>query len=281
MLGKIALLASELGQTTGAIGVGIGGSRALGLNCRDSDWDLVLVFDQEKTLSPNELGRFLRPFCDPGSLQVLGKYLSGTCGGDKFEIFQKSTPSILNENARAKRGEFGWKVDPLLPHGDLSTRLLSHIQTLKIVWQLNNELDNLQRKLLPFPQKLQSSLSEYFCTRAAASLFHLQKLRAEPRTFEAIGCFSAFVAYTSIVICAANSLYPLIEKGRDAIIESLPIKPRDYSFQLFQVLELIRINDLPSAIKVLGGILGELKEIIMSSPESVNKPQPEHAKLLI
>lgn len=262
MLSNIALLASELGRTTGAIGVGIGGSRALGLNRCDSDWDLVLIFEQERTVPPTELRRVLQPFCDPGSLQILGRYLTGACRGEKIEIFQKSTPTIRTELERARRGEFGWKVAPLFAHGDLSTRLLSHIQMMKIAWQRNNELSKLQESLLPFPQELRKSLSEYFCTRAAECLFHLRKLRAEPRMFEAISCFSAFVAYTSIAIYAVNCLYPVLEKGRDAILQTLSTKPGDYSSRLLRSFELIQTNDMSSAIEILDRVLSELKGIM-------------------
>ena len=261
MFGNIAVLASELGRATGAIGVGIGGSRALGLNEYNSDWDLVLVFDQEREFSPNELRGVLQPFCDPGSLQILGRYLSGACRGETFEIFQKSVPPIRNEFERAQKGKFGWRVAPLFSHGDLSTRLLSHIQCMKIAWQRNSELEKLQESLSPFPQELRKSLSEYFCIRAAECLFHLRKLRAEPRVFEAISCFSAFVAYASIVICATNNLYPIIEKGRDAFIETLPIKPEKYSSRLLRSFELIRANDVLGAINILDRVLSEINRI--------------------
>ena len=259
---SITVLASELGRATGAIGVGIGGSRALGLDQLNSDWDLVLVFGHENFKDPLQLRAILEPLSESGSINVFGNYLSGACRGAPFEIFQKSNLAVLNEFRKAQRGEFGWKASPLFPHGDISTRLLSHIKYMNIAWQRDLGLTKLQESIEPFPKELRKSLCEFFCQRAAECIISLRRFGHHSGMYEAIGLLSAFVAHTSIILCAAHDLYPVIEKGRDAFVKSLPRTPTGYFSGLTQGFELIQNGDWFKSANNLEQVLADLRILV-------------------
>lgn len=270
MAGRLAPLIGSLREIPGVEGIGVGGSRALKASSLDSDWDLVIFRDEGRPIDSGSVYKAIFQVCAPGTLKRSGSYISGISQDQTFEIFQKDLKSIQIEIEASRLGKFGWGISPLFPHGDITTRTITHIRFLDILWQKDSKLTNLQNMALPFPEPLGRSLTEFFLNRAGACIIQAQKVLASGITAELAGYISAVAFYFGIAICAINRQYPVIEKGWWSFVERQVTKPPAYSVRLQECFEKSFSGEPANAIGTLISLLSEIRGLnSFSAPRSI------------
>lgn len=253
-------LIKALAAIEGVLGVGLGGSRGFGAADPDSDYDFVLFRDGGELITAESIQAAIQPFADPGSMQASGDFVRAETQGTKIEVFQKDLAIIRREIEMAEAGKFRWTTNPLFPHGDLSTRLISHLIFTEICFEKKSAVTALQAKATPLPLALKNSLVRHFIRQASYSLKHAEKVRKKEDLQNLVALVSGFIYFTNIVIFSLNNMYPILEKGAARIIPTLSCCPPEYeslSHRLFDAAikgDLAGLKQLmTSHLKTLAG----------------------------
>lgn len=252
-------LARALAAIDGVMAVGLGGSRGLGIADEHSDYDFVLFRDGGEPVDAGRIGAAIKPFVDRADLQVSGNFVQTQVQGRKLEVFQNDLAVIAREIGMAQAGKFRWTVHPLLPHGDLSTRSISHLVFTDICHENNSVIRTLRAKALPFPFPLKNSLVRHFIRQSSYLMTHAGKVRKAEDVQNLIALISGFVYFVNIVIFSLNDMYPVLEKGAARLIPTLAYCPKDYESMVRGLFQAALDGDLKSINRVMAGVIGELE----------------------
>ncbi len=229
-------LYEQLMTLTGVQAVGLGGSRGLGLAGRESDYDVVMFYRREKRLPATDLFNLIQAQCPAvENLTARGELVSGLIEGRKFELFQKPLQQVEMEINLAREGKFRWVVRPLFPHGDISTRTISHVVYLELCSERERAISRLREQAMPMPKALVRSLVKTFLNQASLSIIHAKKIRKKEDLQHLIGLCSHVVFSLNIALFAVNGRYPVIEKGTAALISRLQQVPENYVLKVREI----------------------------------------------
>ncbi len=243
-------------------GLGLGGSRGLGIADANSDYDFVLYRNGGEPIGPKLIVDTITRFAEAGSIKDEAGFVRLQLDGKKIDIFQKDLLLVENEINLAKTGKFHWSIRQLFPHGDLSTCQISHITHLELCAEKNQCISNLRKLADPFPLLLMHSLIKTFMTQASITLIHASKIK-KARDFQPlIALCSAFFFHANIVIFAANKTYPVLERGANELISKLPKHPENYNQRMLSIFQACLNGNLELAISDLHNIKNELQIII-------------------
>jgi hypothetical protein len=157
----IEQLIRSLSEFEGIEGIVLGGSRGIGLGNDHSDYDIA-IYHPGKRIQDDILVKLFPKSVKIESSQVL---ISGRLGELKFELFQKNLVKIEQEITNNVEGKFKWQLSPLLPFGDLSYRIVSHLTNSKILFDRNKRLLKNTKRITPIPPLLKKSIINYFFTQ--------------------------------------------------------------------------------------------------------------------
>ena len=267
-------LARALAAIDGVMAVGLGGSRGLGIADEGSDYDFVLFRDGGEAIGARRIVDAIRPLLGRAELQISGNFVQTQMRGRKIEIFQNDLAAIAREIAMAQAGKFRWTVHPLLPHGDLSTRSISHLISAEICHEKESAIRILREKALPFPFPLKNSLIRYFIKHSSYLMTHAGKVRRPEDLQNLIALISGFVYSVNIVIFSLNDMYPVLEKGAARVIPSLSYCPKDYGSVVRSLFQAGLEGDLGEIRRRMGGLMGELEGRARVALENNKKASP-------
>lgn len=254
-------LVEALAGIEGVCGLGLGGSRSRGLANATSDYDLVLYREGGDPIAAAAIGKALSPLAEQIIYPKRGNFIQAEVAGDKMEVFQTDLSLVSREVDMAIQGKFRWFVRPLFPHGDLSTRQLTHLVTNFILQEHGGVVSALKARALPFPKPLKNSLLRFFLEQASYSVIHAGKVRSSGDLHYLMSQVSAFIYSVNIVIFAINDSYPTIEKGGERLLLGLPKLPAGYA-ELSRVLfSSVLANDMLALTSRMKSVLGELEQM--------------------
>lgn len=238
-----------LSSIQGVVGVGLGGSRGLGIADESSDYDFVLFRNGGDPINSGEI------------LKAVQKHEELSANSHKIEVFEKDLHQVTKEIELAKQGKFIWSTRQLFPHGDLSTNQISHIMYLYICAERDHSITRLRQQAEPFPDKLQHSLVKFFLSQARITLIHATKIRKKEDLQYLVSLCSSFVFFTNIVLFALNNRYPVIEKGGASLAFKLPITIYHYQLRIPFLFTHICNGNYGLVVAELTALFEELKAL--------------------
>ena len=222
-------LAETLLRLDGVVGVGLGGSRGLGIADARSDYDFVVFRQGGEQVPARAIGKAIEALVGKIVYPQKGNFIQAEADGHKLEVFQADLAAMSHEIGMARQGKFRWVIRPLFPHGDLSTRLVSHLVFLEVLGEKDEALSSLRAQALPFPHSLKNSLVRYFLEQASYARIHAAKVRSGKDFQYLMALVSGFVYFTHIVVFALNDTYPVLEKGGERFMATLKQLPPAYA----------------------------------------------------
>ncbi|MFI5613648.1 nucleotidyltransferase domain-containing protein [Amycolatopsis sp. NPDC051903] len=161
-------VADELMALPHVVAVALGGSRALGTDRPDSDWDVAVYY--RGPFDPAEL----RALGHPGVVSELGEWGGGvfnggawlTVDGRPVDVHYRDLASVEHELAEARAGRFHW--EPLTFH-------LAGIPSYLVVAEL--AINRVLRGTLPrpeFPEPLRTTAPRFWRAAAERTLGYAQ-----------------------------------------------------------------------------------------------------------
>jgi len=252
-------LARALAAIGGVAAVGLGGSRGLGIADESSDYDFVIFRDGGEPVDAEAIGAAIKPFVDQADLQASGNFVQAQVQGRKIEVFQNDLALIAREIGMAQAGKFRWTIHPLLPHGDLSTRSISHLVFTEIRHENNSVIRTLRAKALPFPFPLKNSLVRYFIRQSSYLMTHAGKVRKVEDVQNLLALISGFVYCLNIVIFSMNDMYPVLEKGAARLIPALDYCPQDYPLMVRGMFQAALDGNFGAITRVMADVIRELE----------------------
>ena len=239
-----------LSSIPGVVGVGLGGSRGLGIADKNSDYDFVLFRNGGNPINSSQI------------LETVQKHKESSADSHKIEVFEKDLDQVAKEIEFAKQGKFIWSTRQLFPHGDLSTNQISHIMYLLLCAERDHSITRLRQLAEPFPDKLQHGLVKFFLSQAKITLIHATKIRREEDLQYLISLCSSFVFFTNIVLFALNKRYPVIEKGGASLVFRLPLTIHNYQPRIPLLFTHTSNGNYGLVVTELSALFEELKALI-------------------
>lgn len=252
-------LADALLALDGVFGVGLGGSRGLGIADAHSDYDFVVFRQGGEQISARAIAQAIEPLVGRIVYPREGNFIQTEADGYKVEIFQADLAAMSHEIEMARQGKFRWVIRPLFPHGDLSTRLVSHLVFLEILGERQQAISSRRAQALPFPHPLKNSLIRYFLEQAAHARIHAAKVRSGKDFTYLMALVSGFAHFTHIVVFALNDTYPVLEKGGERFMATLQQLPRAYAERCRALFAAALAGDGAGLDRQMGELLDELQ----------------------
>lgn len=252
-------LIKNLSAIDNIAGIVLGGSRGINIANHNSDYDIALYRTCDKAISSEIIADNIPKHIEVNVNPVL---VSGHVNGVKFEIFQKNFISIQQEIDNNVLGKFRWYLSPLLPYGDLSYRMVSHLVNSKILYDRDGKLKNAVEKVSPIPELFKKSVINHFFKQMNNASIHVEKVNKIEDQFHVMSLIGLiFFCYVNILY-VANNRYPIIEKGNFLVATSLPNIPIDFIQRISNVYSAASAFEYANARVLLKALVTELKSIV-------------------
>ncbi len=238
-----------LSSIPGVVGVGLGGSRGLGIADNNSDYDFILFRNGGDHIHVDKI------------VDAINKHKESSADSHKIEVFETDLHQVAKEIEFAKQGKFIWSTKQLFPHGDLSTNQISHIMYLYLCAERDNSVTRLRQLAEPFPEKLKHGLIKFFLSQAKITLIHASKIRRKEDLQYLVSLCSSFVFFTNIVLFALNNRYPVTEKGGASLAFRLPLTIHNYQQRIPLLFTNTCSGNYGLVVTELAAMFDELKSL--------------------
>lgn len=220
--------------------IGLGGSRGLGLESPESDYDVVIFREDGDVIDHELILNVLRPFINLDRYKHYRGFIETEIDGKyKLEIFQKRVQDVKNELVNMNKGAFRMIHPKLMPFGSISTIIISHIVYFKICEDKFGVYKKLIESALPMSLLLKKTLLSYFSSQLDIILIHANKIKSQQDCQYFLALMSHAVYCINILIFASNDRYPILERGGSQyIVKHLKNIPKDYESLITRGMQL-------------------------------------------
>lgn len=240
-------------------GIVLGGSRGIHVGNERSDYDIALFRSCDKKITSEVIAAHL-----PKDLKVDVNpiLITGYLGDVKFEIFQKNLTKVEQEIANNQQGKFRWYLAALLPFGDLSYRIVSHLVNSEVLYDRSGKLKRVIDGVTPLPPLFKKSVMNHFVKQMNNSIIHIDKVNKREDQYHFMSLVGLILFCYVNVLYVLNNRYPIIEKGNFKVAETLPNVPAELTQKISEIYATAARFDFASSRKQIKALLIELKQLI-------------------
>jgi len=249
-------------------GIVLGGSRGIHVGNEHSDYDIALYRSCDKPITSEVIAAHI-----PKDLQVNVNpiLITGYLGDLKFEIFQKNLNKIEQEIANNRQGKFRWYLAALLPYGDLSYRIVSHLVNSEILFDKTGKLQNTIDSVTPLPPLFKKSVTNHFVKQMNNSIIHIDKVSKREDQFHFMSLVGLILFCYINVLYVLNNRYPVIEKGNFKVAETLAKVPAEFTQKISAIYAAAAALDYATSRKQIKALMIELKQLIHENQKEQNQ----------
>ncbi len=270
----IALVVERLKRVPTILGITLGGSRAVGADTPESDFDIGLYYDGGRPFDRSALEGVARGLDDghrPGLMTEPGGWGPLVDGGGWLVVMGRPVDLIYREVGRvresieaSRQGRVTMHYQPGHPHGITSLALAGEIAEGRILHDPGGILTSLKAGALPYPDQLVEAVLDAFLWEADFSVEIARK--ATPRLDLAYIAGAAFrtVACLSQCLFAINRRYLINEKGAVRRATGFECVPSQLESRVQDVFSRLAPDGraLGGALNDLSTLVGEVKRLV-------------------
>lgn len=240
-------IVEQIKSVQGVSAIVLGGSRARGTHTPTSDIDLGIYYDPNQPLDLQALNQIATDLDDSHRANLLtrfggwGPWINGggwlTIQGVPVDFLYRDLQRVRTVLEECLAGHVEIVYQPGHPHGFIPCIYMAEVALCQPLWQAQDEISMLKKQTQPYPVALQRALINKFAWEIEFSLANAKKAIAREDLVYAAGCAFRAVACMAQVLFALNQEYCLNEKGAVALIETFPVRPRDWQQRVTQAFQ--------------------------------------------
>jgi len=244
--------------------VGLGGSRGLRLEHPQSDYDIAIYREDGDVVEPAAMYEVLKPYVNLDTLKNYRGFTQAQINGTaRFEVFQKTIKDVNNELVNAHKGAFRMVYPKLMPHGTISTQIISHIVHFKVCEDKYGSNKELISRAVPMPDPLKKTLIKYFKSQLNILLIHAGKIKKPLDCQYFIALISYVIHCVNILIFVANDHYPVLEKGgAQYILKNLNNIPDNYEMFVQNAIKHAALAEYQVSIECINLLCSNINELV-------------------
>lgn len=266
----VSEMSKALANIQGIQAICLGGSHARGTATTNSDIDIGIYYSANCPPPIDDIRNLAKKF-DPTVTAVTdfyewGPWVNGgawlSTQNGKIDWLYRNLDQVNQVIEDAHKGKFVWDFRQQPPYGFFSVTYLADLQHNITLHDPKQLFIKLKDATQIYPKALKKSLISEHLWSVEFSHLNAQKLAGRGCIYGTVGCMTRIVSELTQVLFALNEVYFASEKEALKVIESSPLKPKEYA---------IRINDILSypgqgahlieSLKKLDEIIQETKEL--------------------
>ncbi|WP_293853792.1 nucleotidyltransferase domain-containing protein [uncultured Alsobacter sp.] len=271
-------IVETLARVPGIAAVVLGGSRARGRATEGSDWDLGLVFHEERPFDPGRLATALEPIVDAGSsvptgIGAWGPWIVGGAwlkvGGTAVDLLYRPAARLRAVIAACRDGAVSVDYQPGHPHGFVSAIWMGEIALCRPLHDPTGLVAELKALADPYPEALASALVGRFGWEATFSAQNARKAAVRGDATHVAGCAYRTLACVAQVLFALNRRHLINEKGALAEAAALPLTLADLGGREAAVWQAVGDGALAEAVAMLEEMASALGDLCSRHADDV------------
>jgi predicted nucleotidyltransferase len=264
----IPMIVDAVKQVEGVRAIVLGGSRARGTNTPTSDVDLGIYYHPEVPLDLDALSKVATELDDERRADVItpiggwGPWING--GGwlriqsHPVDFLYKDLRQVsaMIEDCLNEKVEVFYQ--PGHPLGFVSSMYLAEVAVCQPLWDPEEIISELKKKIHPYPDPLQKALIQRFAWEIKFSIDIAKKAVPRSDVTYVSGCCFRSVMCMLQVLFALNKTHWLNEKGAAAFADTFAIKPKRFQSRVHETFRSLDVN--PPALQKAIANLEELSK---------------------
>jgi predicted nucleotidyltransferase len=267
-------LVDHLKKIKGIKAIVLGGSRARGTHSEKSDIDIGIYYECAKELDVialNKLAAELDDLHRQDLITNIGEWGPWINGGGWLTITNYPVDFLYGDIKKISaiidkclQGNITMHYQPGHPHGFADYIYVSQIAICSLLWDPEDIIAHLKRKMIPYSPLLKKAIIEKFFWEAEFAALIAQKAVDRLDNYYISGCLFRSISCIVQVLFALNECYWMNEKGSIAFADSFKIKPHDFQEKVNHMFSLMNpdIQALSYGIEIAQGIIAETHKLI-------------------
>jgi predicted nucleotidyltransferase len=248
----IQTIVDAVKRVEGVKAIVLGGSRARGTHTPSSDVDLGIYYHPDSPLDLDALSRVATELDDERRADVItpiGGWGPWINGGGWLRI--QSYPvdflykdlrkvSAMIEDCLNEKVEIFYQ--PGHPLGFVSSMYLAEVAVCQPLWDPEEIISELKKKIDPYPDPLQKALIQRFAWEIKFSIDIAKKGATRSDVTYVAGCCFRGVMCMLQVLFALNKTHWLNEKGAVALVDTFTKKPAMFQSRINEMFQLLHAD---------------------------------------
>jgi predicted nucleotidyltransferase len=272
---KINKIVDKVKNINGVIAIVVGGSHATGIQRPDSDIDLGIYYSKKNPLNISQIKSLAHELNDRPDVVVAeigewGPWVNGgawlTIEGQRVDFLYRDLDFVNNiiDDCIAGKIEKDYYQQP--PYGFYSYIYLAETYHCKVLFDPNESIAALKRKIEIYPAKLKQTIINDFLWNAEFSFAHAHKAAQRGEIYFVAGCLTRITNCLVQTVYALNETYFIGEKKFAKDEPDFKIKPTNFIERINEILG--NVGDSPENMNLsLSKTYDLLKEIISLSAD--------------
>lgn len=252
-------------------GIALGGSRATGTASLDSDIDIGLYYNHEE-LDYDALNEKARELDDQHRFNLIGK--EGDWGqwvnfGGWLKMHGIAVDLIFRDIKRigyimdeTHAGIYSNNYHAGHPHAYISCMYRGELALSKLLYAADPSFSDLKTLAQHYPEKLQSSLIQYYLFEADFSLMLAKKAKSSEDLYYLSGILFRAISSLNQVVYAKNKIYLINEKKALLQIDRFEFAPVNYRDRVNAIFETMHLES-HHPIQLLESLLADVQDLII------------------
>jgi predicted nucleotidyltransferase len=270
----IQTIVDEVKQVKGVKAIVLGGSRARGTHASSSDIDLGIYYHPDSLLELNALSKVATQLDDEHRADVitnLGGWGPWINGGGWLSIQSHPVDFLYRDLEKVSaviddclHGKVEIFYQPGHPFGFVSSIYLAEVAVCQPLWDAEEIISELKKKIDPYPDSLQKALIQKFAWEINFSIDNAKKSAERSDVTYAAGCCFRSVMCILQVLFAMNKTHWLNEKGAVAFADRFARKPERLQSRINETFPLLDTNpqSIQRAITNLEELSKDIKQLV-------------------
>jgi predicted nucleotidyltransferase len=270
----IQTIVDEVKQVKGVKAIVLGGSRARGTHTSSSDIDLGIYYHPDSPLQLNALSKVATQLDDEHQADVItdiggwGPWINGggwlSIQSHPVDFLYRDLEKVIAVIDDCLHGKVEIVYQPGHPFGFVSSIYLAEVAVCQPVWDAEEIISKLKKKIDPYPDSLQKALIQKFAWEINFSIDNARKGAERADVTYAAGCFFRSVMCMLQVLFAINKTHWLNEKGAVALAKTFTRKPERLQSRINETFQLLDTNpqSIQRAITNLEELSKDIEQLI-------------------
>ncbi|MCD8908159.1 nucleotidyltransferase domain-containing protein [Staphylococcus arlettae] len=266
-------IVTEISGLPGVVGVVLGGSRAKGNHRPDSDIDIGIYYDETQGFNTEYIETAAGKLNDEQKEQLItalgdwGEWINGggwlIVDGYHVDLIFRDINKVNDVINDCLAGKVTIHYQTGHPHGFLNVMYTGELNICEILADPQNTLHEFKTKTYPYPPEVKQSITQFFAFEASFSLMFIEDNVDKDDISYLIGHLFRCLSCLNQVIFAKNEVYCINEKKAVALINTFPVKPKNYKQRIDNIVSSFSIDEYKTkaAIEELRNVIDETNHL--------------------
>lgn len=257
---KLKEIVDDLARISKIEGIRLGGSRGLGFADENSDYDLIIYYNQGSPVNNDDILRNASLPIENAKPVSSGRRLNCDMNGLPLEFFYFDNSTVDTALVEVTEGTFSLRADRWFPQGKLSIEPLSNLINGALLYDRDGKLTSIRESAVPMPELFQKTLFDFGIAGAETALKNMRKAKRLPdHLSHLMAHIFLFVWYSEVCLFALNGKYPFSSKQTSVFVSKLPLTPPSYLKDISEIYASGAKGTPGAALQKMMAFLTEVK----------------------